>query len=256
MVAPPSSRWSGRAVAVVTVTNDGASPVRVQRVFMRSSSRSVVGEYQGAGSLPCSIEPYGGRAVWYFDRQTLRDAAAADGGDQSVSFQAVVASGTKTFKSRDVEEVHPNEPLQQPKHRQSFVSRQRRRWRDWTSPHLIPGMVTRLDSIDLAAGTYELQVHNLGGGLARGATLELLRSRDGSHRRERVGEPTPVGRLFRHKSKTLTVSLQDEAGLFWYVRHRGSVGQGTSAMTRVEAEALVTSHVGGSTSHPASDRRD
>lgn len=246
LVGESGTRWANRSAVFVEVTNKGASPVQVQAVELVSAAGSLTGESNPhTQSVPCAIEGNGGRGIWLFDRYEMRAVARADGGDQQIEFRAVVTSGRTRYRSRDVEAVHPLEPTRTPMWRAGARARIGTFINSWARPRLQVDMITRVEFIDLKAGTYRVGVTNHGGGIARGVTLELMRERQGPVGRlelERVGPPVPVGWIARKKTRTVTIPLQDEEDLTWWVRHDGRARSGTGATTRRTATEILTRH--------------
>lgn len=240
IIDPKFPRWHGRAAVIVTITNDGASPMQIQRVYLESPAGRVSGEPQPDRgiTLPHSLEARGGQLVWLFDRQQLRNTARSDARESQVSFRAVVESGSAKYRSKDVEVVHPLEPRKAPRRKSSLRDKAVRRFEDLFSPRPQVEGFARVDSIDLDSGTYGLPVKNFGGGVTRGATVELIRHLD-SGSKERIGQPIPVGAISRHGSVTIHVPLQEEAELYWYIRYKGRLRGGAGAITRQEALELT-----------------
>lgn len=239
IIDPKFPRWHGRAAVIVKITNDGASPMQVQGVYLESPAGRVYGESQPEKGieLPYSLEARGGQLVWLFDRQQLRNTARRDAGESQVAFRAVVESGSARYKSKDVEVVHPLEPRRAPRRKTSLRGRTAKRLGDLFSPRPQVEGLALIDSVDLKQGTYGLRVKNFGGGVARGATVELLRHLD-SGSMERIGQPIPVGAIVRHRTVTIAVPLQEEEELYWYLRYKGRVRAGAGAMTWQEALEL------------------
>lgn len=242
MMGQGPSRWNGRSAVIVTVTNNGSSPVRIQRVSLSSVSGGVAGEpAPGTPALPCSIEAHGGSGVWLFDRQDLRETAAHNAGEEEVSFRATVLSGSVKYTSKQVETVHPDEPAKQPRKKLGRMERMCIRLSALVRPHVQPINAVVVDGIHFEKNTYELCIRNFGGGFARGATLELL-SDEESGRRKRIAPPIKVPTLWRRRSVLLTVPLQEQEGLTWWIRYQGRLMSGVGAMTRAEASRLVAEH--------------
>lgn len=236
MVNPDVPRWHGHSAVIATITNDGASPIQVQRVYLDSSAGRVTGVPQPSRGLklPHSLEARGGQLTWLFDRQDCRDAAGRDAGESQVAFVAVVESGTSKYKSKDVEVVHPLEPRKLPSRNRRLREKLKEKIRDALDPHPQVEGLTRIDTINLDSDSYGFRVRNFGGGVVRGATVELMRHNE-SGAMERIGQPIPLPPVWRHQTVTVTVPLQDEEELFWHIRYRGRAGAGAGAMTRTEA---------------------
>lgn len=82
---------------------------------------------------------------------------------------------------------------------------------------------------------------NLGGGIARGAELELhASSSSGTYRRERVGEPIPLPCLGRKQERLIWVPFAEEEGQTWWIRFKGRISeQGVGANTRSQVEKAI-----------------
>lgn len=239
IIDPKAPRWHGRSAVIVKITNDGASPIQVQQVYLDSPAGRVTGEPQPNKDykLPYSLEARGGQLVWLFDRQALRDTAGRDAGEEQVQYVAVMESGTSKYKSKDVEVVHPLEPRKLARRDRRFGEKLIEKARDIFTPRPQVEGLTRVDTIDLTSGSYGFRVRNFGGGLARQLTVELMRQ-DENGKMERLGEPIPIPSIWRHRTVTVTVPLQDEGGLSWYLRYKGRARVGAGAMTKAEAVEL------------------
>lgn len=243
-------RWNLQPVEFVTVTNRGAAPAYVQSVYLESSRGSVPANYvdvvdydvEEDRSKPIEIAANGGKEVWMVHRQQLRDLAARHASDTEVKFRARVESGGKKLKSRTSEIVHPNEPRQVPTRKQSVYSRSKKLLQSYFIPKPVPDYVggrgLRVEDLDLAKGQYQILVKNEGGGVVRGATLELLAStQDGNPRKVRVGEPISIPALRSRQAHPVWVPLADDGEWAWWVRFNGKIsGNGLGAVTREAAE--------------------
>lgn len=250
---PKVPRWSGKPAVFVTVTNQGAAPAYVQSVYLASRLGSLRAHYvdshkhdvEEERSGPVEIAPHGGSERWIVSRFEMRDFAARDAGDTEVEFRAVVKSGGKELQSRTVEPVHPNEPQQvaqrKPPLRERVKSLFKALFVPWPVPTSAAGWGSRGEDIDLEKNQYRIRVQNLGGGVVRGAVLELHASSPlGTHRRERIGDPIPLPRLGRKQERLIWVPFAEEEGQTWWIRFKGRTStQGVGAATRARAERAI-----------------
>ena len=253
IIDPKVPRWNGKPTSFVTVTNHGQAPAYVQSVYLISRLGSLRAHYVNSHqhdveeerSGPVEIAPNGGSETWIVDRFEMRDFAAKDAGNTEVNFRAVVKSGGKKLKSRTVEPVHPNEPQQVPRRKPPLWERMKSFFNDLFVPRLFPqsahGWGARIEDIDLENNRYRIRVSNLGGGIARGAELELhASSSSGTYRRERVGEPIPLPCLGRKQERLIWVPFAEEEGQTWWIRFKGRISkQGLGANTRSQVEKAI-----------------
>lgn len=253
IIDPKVPRWDGKPTSSVTVTNHDQAPAYVQSVYLTSRLGSLRAHYVNSHqhdveeerSGPVEIAPNGGSETWIVDRFEMRDFAAKDAGNTEVNFRAVVKSGGKKLKSRTVEPVHPNEPQQVPRRKPPLWERMKSFFKDLFVPRLIPqsahGWGSQIEDIDLENNRYRIQVSNLGGGIVRGAVLELhASSSSGTYRRERVGEPIPLPCLGRKQERLIWVPFAEEEDQTWWIRFKGRTSkQGVGANTRSRVEKAI-----------------
>lgn len=246
-------RWNGNPAAFVTVTNHGLAPAYIQSVYLTSRLGSLPAHYvdshkhevQEERSGPVEIAPNGGSERWLVNRFEMRDFAARDAGDTEVKFRALVKSGGKKLRSRTVELVHPNEPHQVPKRKLPLKERAKSLFKNlfipWPIPTSASGWGSRIEDIDLENNRYRIRVKNLGGGVVRGAVLELHASSPlGTYRKERVGEPIPLPYLWRKQERLIWVPFAEEENQTWMIRFRGRIStQGVGATTREQVESGI-----------------
>ena len=253
VIDPKVPRWSGKPAAFVKVTNDGAAPAYVQSVYLTSRLGSLRAHYVNSHkhdveeerSGPVEIAPNGGAELWIVNRFEMRDFAAREAGDTEVKFRAVVKSGRRKLKSRAVESVHPNEPQQVPQRKQPWRDRVKILFKElfipWPIPVSAAGYGSRMEDIDLQRNRYRIRVKNLGGGVVRGAVLELhASSPSATYRRERIGEPIPLPCLGRKQERLMWVPFAKEEDQTWWIRFNGRTStQGVEATTREQVEKAI-----------------
>lgn len=238
MLVGQNSKWGSMPAAVIDVTNDGTRPIQVQSVSLVSAAGSVRAEKLGKVSRPISLQAYGGTQHWYVRRDDLRRVARSDGGEKPVEFRAVVQSGRRKYKSRTTESVHPLEPQKSADRRLPFCDRLSSRVQGWISPSPQVMGVSTLTEEDFRNERAHLLVHNSGGGIARGLTLELMERTDDGRRR--ILSPISVPSIRRRKTVSVEVPLVDRPNLFWYLRFRGRTTIGQGAMTKSRAAEAIS----------------
>ncbi len=236
---------NGRAALFVRVMNNGPAAIQIQTVRLVSRlGHAVPTSIHGAPKLPCEIPAYGGSQQWGFDRQELRTIAASHAIAQQTEFRAVVTSGLRSYTSKDTELVHGGEPHQSPVRKPSLRHRLSLLLRGLIFPQLQIVNVLPLDSIDLNSRTCVLWIRNFGGGLGRGASLELIHSSEDGSVRERVAHQHSIRlpNIRRHKAISVTVPIQVHEGFSWALRLPDGRLSGVSigALTLREAQNALS----------------
>lgn len=233
---------------VVTVINDGVAAVQVSAVSLRSTdggfTRPGPTTLDRGPQLPVELLPLGGRAVWMFDYQSVKDDAGRLVRDNSPEVRATVQIGTRTYKQKNtiripLDGVPPAPP--------SLHRRARARWRAMVTSYYFVNPNVPLNEVDLEENTAPLHITKRGWGLSAPLRLSLVvRHSDG--RSERIPDVPPIliPRMWRPKHLVLRVPLVDDASRrpgdsFWWLTTSGKApGSGQGAHTRAEIVAAMS----------------